>query len=161
MSSEQQTEENYPRMRREKEAVHEKTQRGEGIGWDGQTLREQLEAVEEKTEATDHYAGFEKLELKEDNPIQYEQMFSQLRGDLVSAREISKEVAATPIVEQEGELCYGLFTPEGDSIAVSTGILVHIHTMSETIKFMINPVPFRVDKATERVRCRKPQELVS
>jgi acetone carboxylase alpha subunit len=138
MSSKQQTGENFPRMCREKEAVHEKKQHGEGIGWDGQTLREQFEALEEKTEATGHYAGFEKLELKQDNPIQYEQMFSQLRGDLVTARETSKEVAATPIVEQEGELCYGLFTPEGDSIAVSTGIIVHIHTMSEAIKFMIN-----------------------
>jgi acetone carboxylase alpha subunit len=125
-------------MRREKEKVHRRKENGDGIGENGQTLREQFEKLEGKTELTDHYAGLEELELKNEEPITYEQMFSQLRGDLVNARETSKEVAATPIVEQEGELCYGLFTPEGDSIAVSTGIIVHIHTMSEAIKYMIN-----------------------
>jgi acetone carboxylase alpha subunit len=136
--SKHESEEQFPRMRREKEKVHRKQERSDGIGWDGQTLREQFETLEEQTERTDHYAGLEELELKKEEPIKYEQMFSQLRGDLVNARETSKEVAATPIVEQEGELCYGLFTPEGDSIAVSTGIIVHIHTMSEAIKYMIN-----------------------
>ena len=138
MSKHQSGEENFPRMRREKEKMHRRKENGDGIGENGQTLREQFEKLEEKTELTDHYAGLEQLELKNEEPITYEQMFSQLRGDLVNARETSKEVAATPIVEQEGELCYGLFTPEGDSIAVSTGIIVHIHTMSEAIKYMIN-----------------------
>ncbi len=138
MSKHQSGEENFPRMRREKEKVHRRQENGDGIGENGQTLREQFEKLEGKTELTDHYAGLEELELKREEPITYEQMFSQLRGDLVNARETSKEVAATPIVEQEGELCYGLFTPEGDSIAVSTGIIVHIHTMSEAIKYMIN-----------------------
>src|SRR6056297_1313373 len=132
------SEENFPRMHKEKEIVNEKLERGEGIGWDGKKLRDQFEELEDKTEETGHYAGFEKLSLKGEDPIEYEQMFAQLRGELVNARETSKEVAATPIVEQEGELCYGLFTPEGDSIAISTGIIVHIHTMSEASKYMIN-----------------------
>ena len=134
----EESEENFPRMQEEKRKVQTKLENGEGIGWDGQDLRGQFEDLEEKTEKTGHYAGFEKLSLKDENPIEYEQMFAQLRGELVNARETSKEVAATPIVEQEGELCYGLFTPEGDSIAISTGIIVHIHTMSEAIKYMIN-----------------------
>ena len=133
-----QSEENFPLMRDEQQKVRAKLDNGEGIGWDGQSLRGQFEDLEEKTDETGHYGGFEKLSLKEENPIEYEQMFAQLRGELVNARETSKEVAATPIVEQEGELCYGLFTPEGDSIAISTGIIVHIHTMSEAIKYMIN-----------------------
>lgn len=41
------------------------------------------------------------------------------------------------VVKDIGELCFALYTPEGDSIVVSTGILVHVHTMSEAIKFMI------------------------
>lgn len=125
-------------LRREQQKVREKKERGEGVGWGGKLLRNQMAEIEEKTEATDHYAGMEELSMKTSDPIKYEQMFSQLRGGLVTARETSKEVAATPIVEQEGELCYGVFTPEGDSIAVSTGIIVHIHTMSEAIKYMIN-----------------------
>ncbi|MFP4077075.1 MAG: hypothetical protein ACLFTD_11445, partial [Halochromatium sp.] len=123
MSTIEQTEgdERRAEVQREKEKVRQKADRGEGVGWGGKTLREQLAELEDKTAATDHYAGLEELELKREDPIRYEQMFSQLRGGLVTARETSKEVAATPIVEQEGELCYGLFTPEGDSIAVSTG----------------------------------------
>jgi acetone carboxylase alpha subunit len=137
-STDQKIEERHAEAKREQEQVREKQQRGEGIGWNGKTLREQLAELEDKTEATDHYGGLSKLALKDEDPIRYEELYSQLRGDLVMARETSKEVSATPIVEQEGELCYGLFTPEGDSIAVSTGILVHVHTMSEAIKFMIN-----------------------
>jgi len=137
MSSSDQTEERRAEAKREKESVREK-RNGEGIGWNGRTLREQLAELEDKTEATGHYNGLSKLALKEEDPIRFEQLYSRLRGDLVTARETSKEVSATPIVEQEGELCYGLFTPEGDSIAVSAGIIVHIHTMSEAIKFMIN-----------------------
>ena len=42
-----------------------------------------------------------------------------------------------PIVRELGELCFALYTPEGDSIALSTGIIVHVHTMSDAIKYMI------------------------
>jgi acetone carboxylase alpha subunit len=122
----------------EQSIVREKRRQNRGIGWNDKTLREQLAVLEDKTEATGHYAGLSDLSLKKEDPIRYEQLYSLLRADLVFARETSKEVSATPIVEQEGELCYGLFTPEGDSIAVSTGIIVHIHTMSEAIKYMIN-----------------------
>ncbi|MFD1564534.1 hydantoinase B/oxoprolinase family protein [Haloarchaeobius amylolyticus] len=138
MSPSDRTDDRRVEARREKEAVREKRKRREGIGWNGRTLREQLAELEDKTEATGHYCGLSELTLKNGDPIRYEQLYARLRGDLVTARETSKEVSATPIVEQEGELCYGLFTPEGDSIAVSTGIIVHVHTMSEAIKFMIN-----------------------
>ena len=46
-------------------------------------------------------------------------------------------ISASPIVKEIGELCFGLYTPEGDSVALSTGIIVHIHTMSDAIKYMI------------------------
>ena len=36
-----------------------------------------------------------------------------------------------------GEICFALYTPEGDNVALSTGIIVHVHTMSEAIKFMV------------------------
>ena len=44
---------------------------------------------------------------------------------------------ASPIVKEIGELCFALYTPEGDSVALSTGIIVHVHTMSDAIKYMI------------------------
>src|SRR5690606_4225648 len=86
---------------------------------------------------TGHYAGLTSLPLKESDPIRFEKIFSKLRGGIVHAPETAKKVAASPIVEQEGELCFSLYTPEGDSIATSTGIIIHVGTMGAAIKFMI------------------------
>jgi len=33
-------------------------------------------------------------------------------------------------VREIGELCFALYTPEGDAISLSTGIMAHVHTMS-------------------------------
>ncbi|MFX1336985.1 MAG: hydantoinase B/oxoprolinase family protein [Promethearchaeota archaeon] len=107
------------------------------IGWNGKPLVQMLEESEKLFEETNYYYGLDKLSLKEQDPFNYERCYASLRGAIVSARETALHVAASPIVKEIGELCFGLYTPEGDSIVVSTGILVHIHTMSEGIKFMI------------------------
>ena len=107
------------------------------IGWDGKTIKEMLEESEKLLKDSKKYHGIENLSLKEENPFRYEKAYASLRGALVSARETALHVAASPIVTEIGELCFALYTPEGDSIVVSTGILVHVHTMSEGIKFMI------------------------
>ncbi|MFX0043296.1 MAG: hydantoinase B/oxoprolinase family protein [Candidatus Hodarchaeota archaeon] len=107
------------------------------LGWHGKTLKEMLETSEKLLEEKGSYYGLERLSLKEQDPFRYEKAFASLRGALVSARETALHVAASPIVKEIGELCFALYTPEGDSIVVSTGILVHVHTMSEAIKFMI------------------------
>ncbi|MHA1411478.1 MAG: hydantoinase B/oxoprolinase family protein [Promethearchaeota archaeon] len=108
-----------------------------GIGWNGKTLKQMLEESERLIIETNRYYGIDKLSLKEQDPFRYERAYASLRGALVSARETALHVAASPIVKEIGELCFALYTPEGDSIVVSTGILVHVHTMSEAIKFMI------------------------
>ena len=64
-------------------------------------------------------------------------MFSRLRGGLVTARETALNISASPIVKELGELCFAVYTPEGDSVALSTGVIVHVHTMSDAIKYMI------------------------
>ena len=71
------------------------------------------------------------------DPIGYEKLFSRIRGGLVSARETALNISASPIVRELGELCFALYTPEGDSLALSTGIIVHVHTMSDAIKWMV------------------------
>jgi N-methylhydantoinase B/acetone carboxylase alpha subunit len=88
-------------------------------------------------EETGRYYGLETLAMKETDPIGYEKLFSRLRGGLVSARETAMNISASPIVRELGELCFALYTPEGDSIALSTGIIVHVHTMSDAIKWMV------------------------
>ena len=77
------------------------------------------------------------LEFKDSDPIGYEKLFARLRGGLVSARETALNISASPIVRELGELCFALYTPEGDSVALSTGIIVHVHTMSDAIKYMV------------------------
>src|SRR5699024_529583 len=107
------------------------------IGWDGKTLKEMRAEIDRISKETGRYAGLTDLTLKETEPIQFEKIFSKLRGGVVHARETAKKVAASPIVEQEGELCFSLYTPEADSIVTSTGIIIHVGTMGAAIKFMI------------------------
>lgn len=108
-----------------------------GIAFDGGTLKQHRDGVLERTKKTGHYDGLEKLELKEKEPIRFEKIFSRLRAGTVNAREISKKIAASPIVEQEGELCFTLYNAAGDSLLTSTGIIIHVGTMGAAIKYMI------------------------
>jgi N-methylhydantoinase B/oxoprolinase/acetone carboxylase alpha subunit len=108
-----------------------------GIGWNGHSVKQMLSESERLLGETGHYYGIDKLTLKEEDPIRYEKIFSRLRGGLVNARETALNISASPIVREIGELCFALYTPEGDSITLSTGIMVHVHTMSDAIKWMI------------------------
>ena len=103
----------------------------------GQTLKEFRDGIQQRTAETGHYNGLKRLELRESDPIRYEKMFSKLRGGLVHARETAKKIAASPIVEQEGELCFTLYNAAGDCILTSTGIIIHVGTMGAAIKYMI------------------------
>jgi N-methylhydantoinase B/acetone carboxylase alpha subunit len=107
------------------------------IGWDGRTLGQMLAEQERLFADTGRYWGLEELELMRRDPIRYEKIFSRLRGGLVSARETAMNISASPIVKEIGELSFMLYTPEGDSIALSRGIIVHVHTASDAIKYMI------------------------
>ena len=109
----------------------------EPIGWNGVRLDAMLAESERLFADTGRYHGLDRLEMVESDPIGYEKLFSRLRGGLVSARETALNISASPIVRELGELCFALYTPEGDSIALSTGIIVHVHTMSDAIKYMV------------------------
>lgn len=103
----------------------------------GKSLKQYRGEVVERTRNSGHYNGLEKLELREADPIGYEKLFSKIRGGLVHARETAKKIAASPIVEQEGELCFTLYNAVGDCILTSTGIIIHVGTMGAAIKYMI------------------------
>ncbi|PXX42335.1 hydantoinase B/oxoprolinase family protein [Aquitalea magnusonii] len=111
-----------------------------GVGYllaSGLTLKQHRDAIIARTQATGYYNGLEKLELRDSDPIGYEKLFSKLRGGLVHARETAKKIAASPIVEQEGELCFTLYNAAGDCVLTSTGIIIHVGTMGAAIKYMI------------------------
>lgn len=103
----------------------------------GRALSQCLRRGEGLLKETGRYWGLERMELREGDPLRYERVFAKLRGGLVSARETALHIASSPIVRFIGELCFAVYTPEGDSIALSTGIIVHVHTMSEAIKWMV------------------------
>ena len=107
------------------------------IGWGEQTLREMLLTSERLFAETGHYYGQKTLPIRTEKPILYEKVFSHLRGGLVNARSTALNISASPIVKEIGELSFALYTPEGESIALSTGIIVHVHTMADAIKHMI------------------------
>jgi N-methylhydantoinase B/oxoprolinase/acetone carboxylase alpha subunit len=107
------------------------------IGWDGRTLAQMLQESERLFEATGYYHGLEHLAMKDADPLHFEKLFSRVRGGMVTARETALNISASPIVRELGEICFALYTPEGDNVALSTGIIVHVHTMSEAIKFMV------------------------
>ena len=103
----------------------------------GKTLKQHRDAMLARTKASGFYNGLETLEFKETDPITYEKLFSRIRGGLVHARETAKKIAASPIVEQEGELCFTLYNAAGDCVLTSTGIIIHVGTMGAAIKYMI------------------------
>ncbi|MBB4264520.1 hydantoinase B/oxoprolinase family protein [Roseospira visakhapatnamensis] len=108
-----------------------------GLAGGGKTLKQNRDTVLARTAKTGFYNGLKALAFKENDPIAYEKMFSKLRGGLVHARETAKKIAASPIVEQEGELCFTLYNAAGDCVLTSTGIIIHVGTMGAAIKYMI------------------------
>jgi acetone carboxylase alpha subunit len=74
----------------------------------GLTLKQHRDAIIERTQSQRLLQRAGKLALRDSDPIGYEKLFSKLRGGLVHARETAKKIAASPIVEQEGELCFTL-----------------------------------------------------
>ncbi len=79
----------------------------------------------------------EKLELKERDPIRFELLYSKMVESVTSAHEVARRVSASPMSRELGEIIFGLYTPEGDAVALSRGLLIHVKTMSRMIKWMI------------------------
>src|SRR5437763_13634382 len=86
------------------------------VGWEGASARQMLECAEQLFAESGRYYGIDELALKDADPIRYEKLFSRLRGGLVSARETALNISASPIVKEIGELCFALYTREGDSV---------------------------------------------
>jgi N-methylhydantoinase B/oxoprolinase/acetone carboxylase alpha subunit len=108
-----------------------------GIGPAGESLRSLLEASERRYNATGHYFGIRELRSKKKDPVKYEVLHSKLLHATVAAREMARMISASPILRELAELSFVIFTPEGDTIAHSTGILVHVLPMSESLKWAI------------------------
>jgi N-methylhydantoinase B/oxoprolinase/acetone carboxylase alpha subunit len=78
------------------------------------------------------------LSVKESDPVTFEVLFTRLLQTLTNAREVALSISASPSTREQGEIIFGLFTAEGDAVCLSTGLMIHVHTMSRAIKWMIN-----------------------
>lgn len=108
-----------------------------GIGEDGRTLAQMLEATRARTGETGCYAGIMEPKLLTGDPVRAELYHSRLMAALIAGRETTRMISGSPFVREVAELAIGLYTPEGDSIAQSVGIQVHIRCMGEVIQWMI------------------------
>ncbi|MFN8187905.1 MAG: hydantoinase B/oxoprolinase family protein [Gaiellales bacterium] len=99
------------------------------------TLRERLEAREELIRATGCYES--EPWLQAEDPIRFEILYTKLVQVVMNAHEVGRLVSASPMTRELGEVIFGLYTPEGDAIALSHGLIVHVHTISRMIKWMI------------------------
>jgi acetone carboxylase alpha subunit len=100
-------------------------------------IRERLLESERLMEETGAYDGITELHLRNEDPLKFETLHTKLRAYCVSAREMARRISASPGVREVGEMVVAIYTPEGDAIALSNGIMVHVHTMSRFIKWMI------------------------
>ncbi|TMJ35425.1 MAG: 5-oxoprolinase, partial [Alphaproteobacteria bacterium] len=100
-------------------------------------LRERLLDSERLMAETGCYDGITQLTLRALDPLKFETLHTKLRAYCVSAREMARRISASPGVREVGEMVVAIYTPEGDAIALSNGIMVHVHTMSRFIKWMI------------------------
>jgi acetone carboxylase, alpha subunit len=101
------------------------------------TLKNRLLESERSFRESGYYDSVTELRLREADPLQYESLHTKLRSVVVSAREMARRISASPGVREVGEMVVALYTPEGDAISLSTGIMVHVHTASRFIKWMI------------------------
>lgn len=102
------------------------------------SFKQRLEESERLLAETGHYQGVTELALREEDALRYETLHTKLRSMCVAAREMARRISASPGVREVGESVVALYTAEGDAVALSNGIMVHVHTASRFIKWMIH-----------------------
>jgi acetone carboxylase alpha subunit len=99
------------------------------------SLKERLAESEQRILESGLYE--QELSVKERDPVTFEVLFTQLLQTLTNAREVALSISASPSTREQGEIIFGLYTVEGDAVCLSTGLMIHVHTMSRAIKWMI------------------------
>lgn len=76
------------------------------------------------------------MTIKQDCPVDYQVFYAQLAQVAINAREVLRNIAGSPAVRESGECIAGIYTPEGHSVVLSQGVLLHVYSMTEVIRFM-------------------------
>lgn len=99
------------------------------------SLKERLLERERSVRETGRYEP--SLDLKAEDPVRFEILFTKAMQAAINAREVARLVSASPVTRELGETVFGLYTPEGDAVCLSNGLMLHVRTMSRMIKWMI------------------------
>src|SRR2546425_8792103 len=108
-----------------------------GIGIGGRKLEVALAESEQLYKQTGSYYGLKEFAFKTKDLIRYEIFHSKLLSATIAAREMARMISASAILREVAELCFVLFTPVGDVVAHSIGLLAHVRPMSKIIKWAI------------------------
>jgi acetone carboxylase, alpha subunit len=113
------------------------TAEGTGIGYRGSSLADMAKQNTALWEETGCYHGLTNLVLKHKDPAKYEIFHSRLLSAVINVREAIRRISASPLVREESEQCFAIFTPEGDAIVYSTGIQIHVECMGRAVKYLV------------------------
>lgn len=80
---------------------------------------------------------YPELHLKDQDPVKWNILYTRLLGIVSEGREIARLISASPTVREFGECVFAMFTPDGQSIAFSRGILLHMASMGSAIEWML------------------------
>ena len=108
-----------------------------GIGYGGKSLKQLLADRERLYEETGFYYGLKDLRLEAQDPLKLEIFHERLLASVIAGRETTRMVSASPQVRETAELAVVLYTPEGDCVLQSTGLLIHIPIIGQVVQWMI------------------------
>ena len=101
-------------------------------------LRARMKMREEEFRSTGYYQT--DLEAKNADPIRFEVLFTRLQQLVTNAREVGALISASPSTREQGEIIFGLYTPEGDAICLSTGLMISgsiaVVVLAYTVRFL-------------------------
>ena len=110
---------------------------GKGTGYGGKSLKQMLADSERLYEETGFYYGLKNLPLAIEGPLRLEIFHERLLAAAIAGRETARMVSASPQVRETAELAVVLYTPEGDCVLQSTGLLIHIPIIGHVVRWMI------------------------
>ena len=72
------------------------------------------------------------------DPVKYELFYHRMLQALLEAKETVKRLSTSVIVREADEVAQGFYRPNGDCSHLAAAMLVHIQTISRSIKHMIS-----------------------
>src|SRR5574341_1621980 len=71
------------------------------------------------------------------DPFDYEVFYHRLFSILAESRDLIRQLAFSQISREVGETAEGFYLPGGEVVLLSPGLLLHLNTVSRTIRYMI------------------------